>query len=73
MFVNVTVKLLDGTIIAFNDTVQTDALGNFHVQFFIDQDNPLWPRYRVDSDIRVYFDPIFNGLQYVTSSEYLYS
>jgi len=69
MFVNVTVKLLDGTVIAFNDTVQTDGAGNFHARIFIDEDNPLWPRYRVNSEIWVYFDPIYNGLQYVEPSE----
>jgi hypothetical protein len=42
MFINVTVRLLNGTIIAFNDTVQTDSAGNFHAQIFIDQYNPLW-------------------------------
>jgi hypothetical protein len=72
MFINVTVKLLDGTIIAFNDTVQTDSEGNFHVRIFIDQNNPLWPRYRDESEIYVYFDPIINGLQYVESSESKY-
>ena len=69
MFINVTVKLLDGTVIAFNDTVQTDAAGNFHARIFIDENNSLWPRYRDDSEIWVYFDPIYNGLQYVASSE----
>lgn len=72
MFINVTVKLLDGTIIAFNDTVQTDSAGNFHARIFIDQNNPLWPRYRDESEIWVYFDPINNGLQYVESSESKY-
>jgi hypothetical protein len=72
MFINVTIKLLDGTVIAFNDTVQTDSAGNFHAEIFIDQNNPLWPLYRNESEIWVYFDPIFNGLQYVESSESKY-
>ena len=72
MFLNVTVKLLDGTVIAFNDTVQTDFAGNFHARIFIDQNNHLWPRYRDESEISVSFDPIFNGLQYVESSESKY-
>ncbi|MEJ2293803.1 MAG: transglutaminase-like domain-containing protein [Candidatus Lokiarchaeota archaeon] len=72
MFINVTVKLLDGTVIAFNDTVQTDFAGNFHARIFIGQNNPLWPRYRDDTEIVVSFNPIFNGLQYVESSESKY-
>ncbi len=68
MFVNVTIKLLDGTVIAFNDTVQTDNFGLFNVSIFIDA-YANWPALRDESEIWVYFDPIVNGVQYVEGSE----
>ncbi|MFX0104196.1 MAG: hypothetical protein ACFE75_01740, partial [Candidatus Hodarchaeota archaeon] len=68
MTINVTVKLLDGTIIAFNDTVQTDSFGVFNVSIFIDE-YAGWPDFRVESEIWVYFDPVINNAQYVEGSE----
>jgi hypothetical protein len=68
MYINVTIKLLDGTIIAFNDTVQTDSFGVFNVSIFISED-ANWPYLREQSEIWVYFDPIIYGLQYVEGSE----
>ena len=70
MYINVTIynMILGGVIIAYNDTVQTDSFGNFHVTIFIDQNDP-WPQYRSESEIWVYFDPVVNGLQYVQGSE----
>ena len=68
MYVNITIKLLDGTVIAFNDTVQTDSFGVFNVSIFISEyDN--WPEFRNQSEIWVYFDPVINGVQYVDGSE----
>jgi hypothetical protein len=68
MYVNVTIKLLDGTVIAFNDTVQTDNFGVFNVSIFISEyDN--WPEFRDQSEIWVYFDPVINGVQYADGSE----
>jgi len=68
--INVTVINLElgGILITYNDTVQTDSLGNFHVTIFIDQNDP-WPQYRSESEIWVYFDPVINGLQYVQGSQ----
>ncbi len=68
MYVNVTVKLLDGTIIAYNDTVQTDISGVFNVSIFIDGFSG-WPDFRNESEIWVYFDPVVNSIQYVEGSE----
>ncbi|MHA1281375.1 MAG: transglutaminase domain-containing protein [Promethearchaeota archaeon] len=62
MYVNVTVKLLDGTVIAYNDTVQTDANGYYEITIVIDSN---WPTYRSDSEIWVEFDPIYNGVNFV--------
>ena len=68
MSINVTIKLLDGTVIAFNDTVQTDSSGFFNVSIYIDiSDN--WPEFRDESEIWVYFDPIVNSVQYVEGSK----
>jgi hypothetical protein len=71
MIVNVTVKRLDGTIVAYNDIVVTDQYGGFFVSIDIEPvDN--WPTNRVDSEIWVYFDPIVNGINYVEQSEEQY-
>lgn len=69
VIVNVTVKLFDGTIIAYNDTVLTDGSGQFNASIYIDPSNPLWPTYRDQTEIWVYFDPIVNGMNYVEASE----
>jgi len=62
-FINVTIKFLDGTVIAFNDTVQTDSVtGEFNVSLGIDSN---WPQFRIDTDIWVEFDSIYNGFSYV--------
>ncbi|MHA1252595.1 MAG: hypothetical protein ACTSRP_21595, partial [Candidatus Helarchaeota archaeon] len=62
MYVNVTVKLLDGTVIAYNDTVQTDANGYYEITIVIDSN---WPTYRSDTEIWVEFDPVYNGVNFV--------
>ncbi|MFX0057689.1 MAG: transglutaminase domain-containing protein [Candidatus Hodarchaeota archaeon] len=67
--VNVTVKLLDGTIVAYNDTVLTDGSGQFNASIYIDPSNPLWPTYRDQTEIWVYFDPIIHGMNYVEPSD----
>ncbi len=67
MYLNVTVKKWDGTIIASNITVITDAFGGFNASLLIDEN---WPTYRSDTAIWVYFDPLDlgNNLQYVDGS-----
>ncbi|MHA2130991.1 MAG: hypothetical protein ACW99L_13560, partial [Promethearchaeota archaeon] len=59
-------KLLDSTVVDFNDTVQTDALGQFNVSLIVDSN---WPSERIDTEIWVYFDPIFNSIDYVEPTE----
>ena len=63
--VNVTVQYLDGTVIAFNDTATTDLLGEFHALLVIDT---TWPDLRSETQIVVYFDPIYNNLEHVKGS-----
>ena len=60
MQLNVTVQLLDGTIIAFNDTVITDQYGGFNASMLIDGS---WPDYVSDSKIIVYFEPAVNYVE----------
>jgi hypothetical protein len=60
--VNVTVQLLDGTVIAFNDTAITDSFGGFHALIPIDT---TWPDLRSETQIVVYFDPIYYNLEYI--------
>ena len=69
MIINVTVELLDGTVITYNDTVSTDLNGDFDVSIFIDPDNDLWPTDRDLTIIRVTFDPIINNMNNVEGSE----
>jgi hypothetical protein len=70
MFINVTVQYLNGTVIAYNDTVQTDIYGGFNVTLLIDD---TWPTPRSETEIWVYFNPLDNGLNYVeeTDEQYL--
>ena len=63
--VNVTVQLLDGTVIAYNDTTITDTSGQFNASLIIDT---TWPTYRSETKIVVYFEPLDNNLQYVDKS-----
>jgi hypothetical protein len=65
--VNVTIQLLDGTIIAFNDSVSTNFAGTFEALLTIDT---TWPDLRSDTKIVVYFNPI---IQNVGSSEKEYT
>jgi len=61
MKVNVTVQLLDGTIIAYNDTVKTNEFGEFHGLIKIGAN---WPTKRTDTKIVVYFEPKVNDLKH---------
>jgi hypothetical protein len=72
MTVNVTVKLIDGTVIDFNDTVTTNEFGAFNASIYIDPNNDKWPLLRSDSEIWVYFNPVQNGLNYAESSTKLF-
>ncbi|TFG02149.1 MAG: transglutaminase domain-containing protein [Promethearchaeota archaeon] len=54
MYVNVTVQLLDGTVIGYNDTVKTNGLGEFNGLLQVSE---IWPTDRSDTKIVVYFDP----------------
>ena len=63
MKVNVTVQLLNGEIIAFNDTVKTDQYGGFNASLIIDNS---WPDYVSQTNIIVYFEPT---LEYVEKTE----
>ncbi|MFX1573098.1 MAG: transglutaminase-like domain-containing protein [Promethearchaeota archaeon] len=69
MIINVTVELLDGTVISYNDTVYTDLNGYFDVSIYIDPSNPLWPTERSLALIRITFDPITNNIDNVVGSE----
>ncbi|KKM71453.1 hypothetical protein LCGC14_1430460 [marine sediment metagenome] len=63
MFINVTIRELDGTVIAFNDTVQTDSItGDFNISLVVDSN---WPAFRSDTEIWIEFNSINNGLLYV--------
>ena len=66
MKVNVTVQLLSGEIIAFNDTVETDQFGSFNASLMIDG---TWPNYVSETKIIVYFDPQVNNLEYAEPTE----
>jgi len=66
MKVNITVQLLSGEIIAFNDTVVTDQWGGFNASLIIDG---TWPNYVSETKIIVYFDPQVNNLEYVEPTE----
>ena len=69
MTINVTVKLLDGTIVDYNDTVLTNGSGQFNASIYIDPSNDLWPTNRDETEIWVYFDPIINGMNYVEPAQ----
>ena len=58
--VNVTVQLLDGTIIAYNDTATTNPTGTFEALLTIDI---TWPDLRSDTKIVVYFNPIIENVE----------
>ena len=66
MKVNITVQLLSGEIIAFNDSVETDQFGGFNASLMIDG---TWPNYVSETKIIVYFDPQVNNLEYVEPTE----
>jgi len=70
MKLNVTVQLLDGTIIAFNDTVITDQFGGFNASLQIDG---TWPNLVSQSKIIVYFEPADNNLEYAEKTQLQYS
>jgi hypothetical protein len=70
MTLNVTVQLLDGTLIAFNDTVITDQYGGFNASLIIDG---TWPDLISQSKIIVYFEPADNNLEYVEKAQLQYS
>ncbi|TXT64397.1 MAG: putative Transglutaminase-like superfamily protein [Promethearchaeota archaeon] len=67
MYINVTIKDLNGNTIASNNSVQTDSFGGFNVSLYIDPAEP-WPSLRSDSEIWVYFDPTYNNLDYIIAS-----
>ena len=58
--VNVTIQLLDGTIIAYNDTATTNSTGTFEALLTIDI---TWPDLRSDTKIVVYFIPIIENVE----------
>jgi hypothetical protein len=66
MMLNVTIQLLSGQIITFNDTIITDEFGGFNASMLIDGS---WPDYVSDSKIIVYFEPADNDLSYVEKAE----
>jgi hypothetical protein len=69
--VRINVTIIDettGAVVAYNDTVFTDLSGGFNVSIFIDENDP-WPSLKIDVEIRVSFDPIINGMNYVESDE----
>jgi hypothetical protein len=57
---NVTVQLIDGTIVAYNDTATTDFAGTFEALLTIDT---TWPDLRSDTKIVVYFNPIIENVE----------
>ncbi|MFX0036621.1 MAG: transglutaminase domain-containing protein [Candidatus Hermodarchaeota archaeon] len=66
----ISVSIIDvryGTIIASNNTVYTIG-GAFEVSIYIDPADP-WPLLRSDTEIRVTFNPIINGMDYVESDQ----
>lgn len=66
MIINVTIEyVVDGSIVAYNDTVRTDQYGGFNVSLYIDDS---WPTYRDDTNIIVDFDSVVNGLEYTDST-----
>ncbi|MFX1395131.1 MAG: hypothetical protein ACFFAH_16405, partial [Promethearchaeota archaeon] len=66
MYVNVTIQLLDGTIIAYNDSVVTDGSGEFHGLLTV---NAQWPTSRSDTKIVVYFNPkVKNNVEHVENT-----
>ena len=70
MTVNVTIQLLDGTVIAYNDSVVTDPSGEFHGLLTVDTS---WPSSRSETKIVVYFKPELSSLQFAEESELKYS
>jgi hypothetical protein len=72
MRINVTVKLLDGTIVQYNDTIFTDAFGEFNVSIYIDPNNDLWPTQRNQTEVWVYFDPTEYNLELVKPAAKLF-
>ena len=58
----------DGSIVVYNDVVLTDPFGGFNVSIYIDESD-FWPSLISDTEIRVSFNPIINGMDYVESDE----
>ena len=69
MKVRVTVQYLNGTIIAANNSVQTDFAGRFEGLLIVD---PTWPTQRDGTMIVVYFEPTDNFLDHVEKSNIIY-
>ena len=57
-YVNITVKYLNGTIIAYNDTVLVDQYGGFTGILTVDTS---WPDYQSDTIVEVKFNPLANN------------
>ncbi len=67
MYINVSIKkVIDGSGVAFNASVMTDKWGGFNVSLLIDTS---WPTNRVETEIWVYYDPLYNSVDYVEDSE----
>ena len=67
----VSIRWLNGTIIDINNTVETNALGQFNVTFVIDDQ---WPEYRSQTEIWVEFFPLQNkNFPYVEESSLKFS
>ena len=65
MYINVTVQGSSGTVIAYNDTVKTSIIGYFNVTITIGLGWPI----KSNTKIIVYFDPIYNGEDFVEPTE----
>lgn len=69
VIINVTIiDKTDGTIVVYNDVVVTDFFGGFNVSIYIDE-NDSWPSLKSDAEIRVSFNPIIHGMDYVEPDE----
>jgi len=66
MKLNITIQLLSGQIVTFNDTIITDKFGGFNASMLIEGS---WPDLVSDSKIIVYFEPADNDLNYVEKAE----
>ena len=66
MILRVEVQLLNGSLIAVNNSATTDSFGIFNATLIIDG---TWPDYVSESKIIVYFEPSDNNLEYVEKAE----